>query len=154
MTGTVVVLNEAECRLAEYLAKKRQKDCEDLKVKNLKVGPQSDLQSHLEGIGAELAFCKLMNVYPDTVTDRWPDSDAVTKYGESVDVKTTRYRNGRLVMPLHKANKQSDMYALMVGTFPEYRLVGMLSAEEVFKPENVHDLGHGPCYVIEQEKLR
>ena len=154
MAGMVVVLNETERKLAEYLAKKRQKDCEDRGVGNRRVGPQSDLQSHLDGIGGELAFCKLMNVYPDTDTDLWPDSDAVTKYGESVDVKTTRRVNGRLVMPLFKANKQSDLYVLMVGTFPEYQLVGIISAEEVFKPENIHDLGHGPCYVVEQEKLR
>jgi hypothetical protein len=153
MAGMVIVLNEIEQRLARHVAAKRQKDCEDKGAKNLRMGPQSDLQSHLDGIGAELAFCKLMNVYPDMVTDRWPDSDAITRYGDSVDVKTTRYPNGRLVMPLHKVNKQSDLYALMVGTFPEYQMVGVLSAEQVFRPENVRDLGHGPCYVIEQEKL-
>lgn len=154
MAGMVVVLNEAEQRLARYLAAKRNQVCEDRGVENRRVGPQSDMESHLEGVGAELAYCKLMNVYPDTDTDLWPDSDAITRYGDSVDVKTTRRPNGRLVMPLFKANKQSDLYALMVGTFPKYQLVGILRAEEVFRQENVHDLGHGPCYAIGQEDLR
>ena len=61
----VVTLNDAEQRLARYLARQRYESNRNQGVTNNRVGPQSDEVTDLEGIAAEIAFCKLFNVYPD-----------------------------------------------------------------------------------------
>jgi hypothetical protein len=42
----------------------------------------------------------------------------------------------------------------MVGEFPTYEFKGFFPGEEVFKPENLVDLGHGPTYGISQDRLK
>ena len=64
----------------------------------------------LEGIGAELIYCKVNNLYPDLETDIYPlpEEDAITKQGLRVDVKSTKYPNGHLLAVLGKNNKKLE----------------------------------------------
>jgi hypothetical protein len=151
-----VILNEAEQRLAQYLAKRRHDAARMDGIPDMKMGPQSAYDTDLEGIAAEIAFCKIMNVYPDTdiVVGTRPISDAYTTSMGSVDVKATKYKNGRLLATTKKYANHPDSYALMVGEFPRYKFVGWVPAEELLMKKNIRDLGHGEGYALDQSMLR
>lgn len=149
-----IELNEAERKLARYLARERHARNRQRGTVNARIGPQDDEQTDLEGIAAEIAFAKLMNVYPDTQLEVCERADAYTTRLGGVDVKTTTYPRGQLLVRPTKAQHPADSYALMVGTFPRYAFVGWVSASEIMRPENLKDLGHGETYALPQEKLR
>ena len=50
--------------------------------------------------------------------------------------------------------KDSDYFVLMVGEFPSYEFKGYIESEELIQEKNIIDLGHGPGYGIEQERLK
>ncbi len=145
-------LNKAEQKLARYLAAERHAMNRRAGAGNRRVGPQSDEQTDLEGIAAEIAFCRVMNVYPDTSLDGRPAYDAQIGL-RRVDVKATTYQNGKLIAVPWKAENPPDAYALVVGTFPEYRVAGWLPADRLLVHERLTDLGHGPTYAAEQSEL-
>lgn len=149
-----VTLNAAEQKLAQYLARARHARNRGANVVNARIGPQSDEATDLEGVAAEIAFAKLMNVYPDTQTEVCERADVYTPSLGGVDVKATRFRNGKLLARKGKAGREADTYALMVGEFPTYRFVGWASAADLIAESNLTDLGHGPTYALPQGSLK
>lgn len=147
-----VELNEAEQRLARWLARERHRRNRTSGVENMKVSDIPDDVVDLDGMGGELAFAKLFNCFPDTGLDAKPDADVVLPDGRSVDVKTTRYQTGRLLAVRWKT-RNVDLYALMVGVFPRYRFAGMLPAEKLIHDDKLIDLGHGETFGASQDEL-
>ena len=148
-----IELNEVEQRLATYVAKLRYLGARENGRPNMKIGGQSNELTDLEGIGAEIAFCKLANVYPDLNVKHLRDEDCYTHNGYAIDVKSTTYENGRLLAVRWKKPDNIDFYALMVGKFPKYRLSGFMRAEDLLKPERLKDFGHGLGYAADQDQL-
>lgn len=124
----IVKLNTAEQKLAKYLAKTRFQENRSRGTVNSKIGKQSNWETDLEGIAAELAWCKINNVYPDMDTDHIPEIDAVTHCGYRIDIKTTKHEKGHLLAVSWKQQESIDFYCLMIGTFPEYRVAGYLNS--------------------------
>ncbi len=151
-----VILNDAEQRLSKYLAKKKYEQSRKQGIPNMKIGPQSNEVTDLDGVGAEIAFCKLHNIYPNLeVTSADPAYDCVLSDGRTVDVKQTPRPAGRLLATLKK-KKYSDMidlFALMVGELPNYRFVGAMRAADLLVKNRIMDLGHGPTYAADQGEL-
>ncbi len=152
-TAVKVLLNEAEQRIALWVAKKRMSENKSANVVDRKMGPQDDEDANRNGFGAELAFCKMFNVYPDFSTQPRSGSSDCERFGQSVDVKSTTYPNGRLVAIPRKKELASDMYALLVCVWPEYTFVGFASAAELLSEKRLTDLGHGPTYAMNQDEL-
>ena len=153
----IAALNKAEQKLAQYLANARYAAATKRNRQPGVVGPQSVQLSHLEGVAAEIAFCKLCNVYPDLDIDAdavLPDFDCTTPEHGRVDVKVTKYLDGNLIAYMGKVDHCADCYALMVGEFAVYECKGWATAAELFRTENVRDLGHGPVYALPQNRLR
>lgn len=150
----IITLSDGEQRIARFLARERFTRARDAGIENRRMGPQSDEQTDLEGIGAEMAYCKMVNVWPDLSYGHRPDADALLPNGESVDVKATRWKTGRLIVALWKRNKAPDRYVLMVGEFPTYRYAGEIEAENIMIEDNIKDLGHGPVYALPQSALK
>lgn len=148
-----VILNDAEQKLSEYLAKKRYNNARKKMVEDKKIGPQSCSYTDLNGIGAEVGFCKLFNIYPDTQTEYIPVTDGELHTGHSVDVKCTKYHTGHLIAVITKKGKPCDLYALMIGEMPNYRFAGFSTPDSLFMDENIKDLGHGDGYCLAQESL-
>lgn len=135
------------------LAKTRYEANRRENVTNMRMGDQSDEFTDLEGLSGEIAFCLLFNIFPDiSLTPRAGSPDCISRKGATVDVKTTKYRSGKL---LERASTKSkaEIYVLMVGEFPEYECVGWVESRELFKAENLTDLGHGETYALPQSKL-
>jgi hypothetical protein len=154
--GTKIVLNEAEQRLAKFLAKSRYMKNRQSNTKDGKVGPQDCETTDLEGIAAEIAFCKMVNVYPDLQLDERPEHDATLPCGTTVDVKATKYKNGKLLAVPGKVDKSDglDTYSLVVGEFPgPYEFKGFCKREELLRQERLTNLGYGPTYAAEQKEL-
>jgi hypothetical protein len=154
--GIKIKLNEAEQKLATYLAKSRYLNARKRGKPNEKVGNQSDWETDLEGIGGELAACRYFNAYPDTDIDLdyLPKYDLITNKGKTVDVKTTKHLNGRLLATKKKKSEWCDIYVLVTGEFPTYNLVGWAYSEDLIKETNLIDLGHGEGYGLTQDNLR
>jgi hypothetical protein len=148
-----VSLNEMEMEVAKYFGKLRQENAELLNRTNLKRDPRSDLEIHIEGFAAELAWCKANNAYPDfNIVRDLTDVDAVDICGRHVDIKHTHYPTGKLLVLPHKTS-DVDVYCLVVGKMPNYRIAGYMSAEDMRQPHRMMNLGYGQTYGAEQKDL-
>ena len=151
-----VHLNSDEQELAKYVAKKRFEVSRKKGVETKKFSADTDLDIDLQGAGAELAFCKLFNLYPDLWTRSYADADAILHSGYTVDIKATKYRNGHLLAAPWKKGKEPDLYVLMVGEFPDYNCVGWIPASVLLQEENKKQMGKpvkSPPYAVTQEML-
>ena len=152
----MITLNTAEQRLAKFVGKERDLNGRRNGFTNRKIGPQSDEQTDLEGIAAEIAFARYVNVYPDIDIDckEYPPHDVTLHDGTLVDVKTTKYPNGRLIVAPWKNVDAVDIYVLVVGEFPTYRIAGAMESYRLMRPHRMKDLGHGKVFVATQEELK
>ncbi len=149
----IVTLNEAEIKLAEYLAASRNRYARSNGIPDEQVGKVGSEKIDRDGMGAEIAFCKMINVYPDTQVGKRNDADCHNVWMGGIDVKSTTLPHGRLLARIGKDSHPADSYALMVGELPSYKFVGWVPAAKLLHPENIIDLGHGPGYGLSQDKL-
>lgn len=114
-------------------------------------------QMNLNGFGAELAFCRLCQISFDSTTieneSHFTKVDAILMNGKTVDVKNTVYKSGKLIVRTGKEQKVVDLYALMIGVFPNFSFNGWASYEQIIRPENIKNLGWGPAYCLTQDQL-
>lgn len=149
----VTTLCDTEQDIARWLANGRSTTARAAGVPNQRIGQQSDYQTDLEGVGGELAFCKLVGAWPDlTLTPRHGGID-VNYRGWRIDVKTTSVSSGHLLVKPHKVNDDVDRYVLMVGVFPTYRLAGYTTVGELCQDANLRDFGYGASYALSQQQL-
>ena len=152
----LVILNDAEQKLAKYVAKGRYKNARSNGVKDGKMGDQSNWQTDLEGVAAEIAYCKYANLYPDLEIDdpaNLPIHDSISPKGHTIDVKSTTYEDGKLLAVIGKVNKRCNIYVLVTGRFPDYLIKGWATEHMLFIPENIGDLGHGKGYMLVQDDI-
>jgi hypothetical protein len=154
--NTEVTLNTQEQAICRALAKKRYGNNRKAGTRNAKRGPQSNEQTDLEGIGAEFAFCKLHNVYPDfSIQPRNAENDegdCKLLDGRAVDVKATQYRTGKLIAVPWKQTGV-ELFALMTGVFPTYTFRGFMEAAELLREDRLGTLGYGPTHIAQQKEL-
>ncbi len=151
----LVELSIAEQKVAKFLGESRYKFARNNNLPDKQAGEQDKVQMDIDGIGAEIAFCKMMNVYPDLEIGQTNEADAWTpgKMG-SVDVKTTRHLRGRLIAARHKLDiERPDSYALMICEWPNYRFVGWATTEELLDEKNLF-FKDKKSFALEQSELR
>lgn len=157
MRQTEYTLNESECNVAtnhglSRFFKNREKGTHNQshQVGNHKIFKEVD------GVGGELAVCKFFDVFPDIdPTPREGGCDLVTKTGIRVEVKTTDYKSGRLIAQKWKSDKEhSDIYVLVIGTIPTFKIIGWIYSQEFLVEENVTEELSGECYSVTQDKLK
>jgi len=147
-----ITLTPVEQSIAKDVGTMRLEQCRAEGVPNMKKGPQSDIEIDVLGSGAEIAFCKLWNLYPNLSSEK-DNYDAMTKTGHKIDVKTTKYQSGRLLAVRHKVLNPADVYALMLCEWPSYTFAGYATADELFDDGNLIDLGYGLTYGLTQDQL-
>jgi hypothetical protein len=149
-----ITLNKGEQITAKIIAKLRQKEDWQYGLKDQRVTNKLDsFTICLEGVGAEIAFCKLFNLYPDlSTTPHSGGADCLSHYGELIDVKSTQNsENPYLNVKITKKLEDADLYVLLIGKFPTYSIAGQLSSLEVIDLKNKIDYGYGlgkECYSI------
>jgi len=148
-----VTLNYQEQVIVKEIALARHLTNIDKERKDMKVGDGDDLQINIEGLAGEFAFCKLKNIYPDMSIECPLPFDCKIDKG-FIDVKTTHYSNGMLLVPKWKSNYPIPSYfALMIGIMPTYEFKGYFPGAEMFKPENIVNKGYKDTYGISQDRL-
>lgn len=148
-----VSLSPIEQKIVEYIAKHRTDN-------NKKAGTHSNFNNDdpykidINGFGAEMAFCKLTNTYPDFTTEvRKGGVDCVYK-GHRVDVKWTGLKNPKLLIKKeHKVKGMVDVYVLMIGKYPNFEVLGFATDDEVFNAL-ITNYGYGDNYTIDPQDLR
>lgn len=115
------------------------------------------IEMNKNGFGAELAFCKLCGILFDSSTvekeSHFNKVDATLNDGTCIDVKTTVYKSGKLIVRTGKEEKIVDVYVLMTGSFPSFTFRGWATYEEIIKQENMENLGWGNAYSLSQGRL-
>lgn len=108
----------------------------------------------LNGLGAEVAFCRAMNVYPSLDPTSHAPYDCTLHTGHKVDVKQSTGNCMHIKRTHADRAGKVHLYALMVGTFPAYRLAGFIRAEDALQ-ERFMDYGQDePCYTIPERELK
>ena len=160
--GQSISLTTAERKLAHFIARNRNLNNRSFNVTNLKISGADAATVDLEGVCGEIAFCKLFNVYPDLDTDHEPphplhDCVIPPPPGFRIDVKTTKYENGKLLVDARKGSKKTggvDYYALMTGSFPgPYTFRGLIAREHIIQPHKLGLLCGYKSYMAEQSEL-
>lgn len=149
-----IKLNEGESAVVTVAAVMRYCVNRAAGVVDKKGGPQSTYHTDLHGVGAEMAFGKHRNLYPDLgVSPRSGGSDFVNANGEEIDIKCTSYKTGKLIVNEKKKGSSTKYFVLMIGEVPEFEIVGYATADEIFKDENKTELYGRTVYQLEQCQL-
>jgi hypothetical protein len=69
-------------------------------------------------------------------------------------VKVTAYPDGCLLANPSKKKHPSDIFALLIGEMPVYRIAGYAHAADLIHEDNLTDLGYGPVYAMDQSSLK
>lgn len=154
-----MTLVSTEVNTVKHVGTRRHLANEEAGVRNSQVGDANEIQTHIEGLGAEFAFCKLFNVMVDLTTNirsakKGEDKgDAMLPNGMVVDVKTTHLDNGRLICaPWKDENNKMDLFCLMTGVFPTYTFRGFYRKDDLFQDINKIQL-RNVCYGVTQRQL-
>ena len=148
-----ISLSEQEVATINILAALRSLTARNSNVKDLKRSDLSGSEIDSDGLIAEYAFCKHKNVFPDLIpSPRSGSCDAIVN-GLRIDIKSTRYSNGRLLVTL-KDNPDVDIYVLAIIDKNNVTFAGWEYKKNVCIPENIRNLGKGDGYVVDQDKLR
>jgi len=134
---------------------KRRHAC-NLNTPDRRRSEESGESIHIEGMGAEIGFCRLVEAAPDfSIGSRSGGIDTTLLTGQTVDVKQTRYQSGHLLVAPWKTDGREapEMYALMTGTLPTYTFRGWAWAEFVCDKKWLADLGRGMNYTLGQGDL-
>jgi hypothetical protein len=144
-------LSAGEVMLARLLASLRTGLNRVTNVKSTKFGDADLFHNEILGVAGEIAFAKSRNLYLDLSFDPRKGGTDFICNGKKVDVKTTERDDGRLLVPIWKTPEDSDIFVLVTGKVPTFKIRGFATSDEVFA--NRTSVGHGPCYAVPQNKL-
>ena len=156
--GMIHLLNQEDKTAIIKMAQTITDQKREYFVNNLKRDKKTSLfDMERNGFGAELSFCRMCGVEFDFTTNERENyhlkADATLFDGRSVDVKTTKYPNGMLIVRFGKEKFKVDMYVLMIGNFPQYTFVGWSEYGGIIQEKNLKDLGYGKTYTLSQPDL-
>ena len=156
-----IKLNEAEKRLCSFVARSRNAAAREVAPEDaLRVSSQDPMFVDYEGAMGELAFSKLLGVYPTEIFEIYHRSSFVgedpgdlTFNGLVIDVKTTVHKNGRLVSM--RKNPAINMFVLVTGRDGEYEVAGGMWSADLYLESRY---GMPPrftrqCYSATQDEL-
>ena len=150
-----VTLSYGDVMLVRIIASLRAGVNRSIGTKDVKRGPQDGFYTDLLGVAGELAFAKRFNLFPDlTFSPRSGGHDFVMRNGHTADVKTTDRGDGRLLVTPKKRGDPSDVYFLLVGEVPLFKIMGYAKAKQVFDDGNLTNFGRGTCYALTQDQLQ
>lgn len=155
--GQSITLTEEDQEEILALAKGRYETNRKNGVEIATVGPQSDKATEIQGLAGEFAFCRLAGIEPDrTLHSRSAKTDPgdATINGITIDVKTSKHKNARMIAAISKKKCRVDAFVLMIGKFPKYTYKGAIEKHVFIQGKNIKNIGYGPTYVLDQHMLK
>ena len=155
----LVELTDLEVWHCKLIAASWRENAQACGARNMLGGDSSKAhQYEHEGVCGELAYCKLFNLYPRiwdglAAAESGNDPGDIVHDGYRIDVKTTSFEEGRLLVEPHKRHSPVDFYALMVGTGKVFRLAGYAPVEDVFRPEHIVSIRGRDIFGVDQWEL-
>ena len=149
-------LTEKDISLVKDIARKRYEYNRRVKAKATIYGHKNitpGFAVYLEQLsyGGEVAFCRLFGLQPDTEIAGHPPYDAILPNGMTLDIKTTSLPFGMLIVK--ETGHTADLYALMVGSLPSYKLIGFAYKDEIINPDRWNTRLPEPAYAMRQNQL-
>lgn len=114
----------------------------------------------IEGVMSELAFFKLLDIFPGRIMDTEPrsaskgqDPGDMTVNGYNIDVKATKHQDGQLLSRIKNPNV--DLVVLMLGQKGCYRFGGGMWSEDLYQPwrYGMEEKFPQPCFSAPQWEL-
>ena len=150
----VITLTDAEVRLARHLVMTRRHHGQ---VERRLRSKRDPVEVEVDGMEAELAFCRFQNIYPDletTCRSTAHQYDCITADGVRVDVKwCERQRDHLITIPNKIGCNEIDAFVLVQGKRPTFRIVGWTPFSTLIDVSKLRDFGYGPTYAMAQEDL-
>lgn len=145
-------------REAQVLGKARYTNNREHGVSVSKAEGVPHVESDIEGVAGELAFASMVGASTEEVmrigvTEAATDRGDVFFNNQWIDVKTTVYHEGHLLVGAAKLALSIDGYALMTGKRGTYTFRGYISSAEIRDQAASIPLRDG-VYWIPQHKLR
>jgi len=148
-----VLLSEQELLMCKLIGAMRSLVARNNHVVDKKMGGQSGAQIDEDGVIGEFAFCKHFNIFFDLgLSPRSGSYDCLLK-DKRIDIKTTRYKTGRLLATT-KINYDVDIYVLAILGDTDVSFVGWIEREQLTTQDNLKDLGRGLGYSLDQDQLK
>lgn len=156
-----IKLNEAEKRLCSFVARSRNAAAREVAPEDaLRVSSQDPIFVDYEGAMGELAFSKLLGVYPTEIfeiyhrsSSQGEDPGDLTFNGLVIDVKTTIHKTGRLIS--FRKNPAINMFVLITGRDGEYEVAGGMWSADLYAPSR-YGVPVGlskECYCATQDEI-
>jgi hypothetical protein len=147
-----ITLDDDEILLAKVIGGMRSIVARSAGVVDAKKAALSGLTIDEDGVIAEYAFCKYFNVFPMISPSPRSGSYDCLLNGKRIDVKSTRYKDGKLLATL-KDNPDVDVYVLAIVDGNTVAFPGYATKAQLCREENIADLGRGSGYVMTQDRL-
>ena len=150
----IVHMSQTEAIIAQMLGMMRGMTHKSNGLVDKQMGMQDPLEIDRDGMLAEMAAAKHLNLWPDlSIRPNKSLSDLIGRKGDRIDVKSTRYKAGRLLIHRDKVVDDVDIYILAIVDVNNVDLVGYISSKDAIQEKNLADIGHGLTYVIPQTML-
>lgn len=148
-----VTLTAGDIVIVSQLAALRTVGNRFAQVQDQKRSALDGLTVDMHGIAAEVAVARHYNVMPDLGIQPRSGSHDLLINGHRVDVKAAT-AVGRNLIATSKINPDIDAFILAeTYLFPVVRIIGWAWAKDLYRPENLTDLGYGPTYLLRQQQL-
>lgn len=149
----MILLDEAEQEIVEFIAKQRTDANKKPDGTTSNAFGRDPYALDKDGFGAEMAFCKKHNLYPDfSIFRRKGSPDCITKKGKRIDVKHTSNPKGDMLVKTTKPKGEVDIYVLMTGVFPLFHIIGFATDEEVFNAPKIKG-AYTENYTLRQDQI-
>lgn len=158
--GIEIKLSEEERDLAYSIGLERYEANRDAGVDPNLISGVDEIRMDQEGVCGEIALSKGLKQLDQDIekikdtslrsVSRGTDEGDLIYKGLILDVKTTKYEKGHLLIKKHKLNAQVDGYALITGWNGWYTFAGYIEKDEVEKVGRLEK----NVYWIKQEALK
>ena len=132
-----VRLTSEEAKICQFLGKARRQSNRSHGINDQLVARENPEERDIEGIGAEMAFAKLYNLYPPfNIQPQSGSADFIM--GRTIDIKQSNHLDARLIVPPSKIEKGGcDAYVLATGKLPYYIFRGFAKKEQICNQKNL-----------------
>lgn len=152
-----ITLSDSEVATATYVGKARNRNARSGGIPDgIRDYDNTSVGIDVDGMGAELAVAKYLNVYPDIAvrTGHRPHHDLIFN-GKYLEVKQSRYANPCLLLSPNRIYVKKDFYYVLVsGTVPTYTIVGYVESAQVKEVGSWIDFGKGRSWRVLSSQMK